>query len=126
MTIEDKKVEFFSCPFNQTNLILYIMETKSKELTEQERIAIIRAIVLDVKSNGAQIDSEGQKLIDEIKQEQATEEVVVNHGLLNAQKEDVEDEADFLETEEEVDFDADENEIDMETISPQMREALEG
>tara|TARA_Y100000310_G_scaffold282279_1_gene303367 strand:- start:4387 stop:4695 length:309 start_codon:yes stop_codon:yes gene_type:complete len=102
------------------------METKSKELTEQERIAIIRAIVLDVKSNGAQIDSEGQKLIDEIKQEQATEEVVVNHGLLNAQKEDVEDEADFLETEEEVDFDADENEIDMETISPQMREALEG
>ena len=102
------------------------METKSKELTEQERIAIIRAIASDVQSNGAQVDAEGQKLIDEIKQEQATEEVVVNHGLLNAQKEDVEDETDFLETEEEVDFDADENEIDMETISPLMREALEG
>ena len=102
------------------------METKSKELTEQERIAIIRAIALDVRSNGAQVDAEGQKLIDDIKQEQATEEVVVNHGLLNAQKEDVEDETDFLETEEEVDFDADENEIDMETISPLMREVLEG
>ena len=80
---------------------------------------------MDVQSNGAQVDAEGQKLIDDIKQEQATEEVVVNHGLLNAQKEDVEDETDFLETEEEVDFDADENEIDMETISPLMREALE-
>ena len=102
------------------------METKSKELTEQERIAIIRAIVLDVQSNGSQIDAEGQKIIDEIKREQATEEVVVNHGLLNAQKEDVEDETDFLETEKEVDFDGDENEIDMETISPLMREAIEG
>ena len=102
------------------------METKSKEFTEQQHIAIIRAIALDVQSNGAQVDAEGQKLIDEIKQEQATEEVVVNHGLLNAQKEDVEDETDFLETEEEIDFDADENEIDMETISPLMREALEG
>lgn len=98
------------------------METKSRELTEQERIAIIRAITLDVQSNGSQIDAEGQKVIDEIKREQATEEVVVNHGLLNAQKEDVEDETYFLETEKEVDFDGDENEVDMETISPTMRE----
>ena len=98
------------------------METKSRELTEQERIAIIRAITLDVQSNGSQIDAEGQKVIDEIKREQATEEVVINHGLLNAQKEDVEDETYFLETEKEVDFDSDENEVDMETISPTMRE----
>tara|TARA_B100001094_G_C18146455_1_gene781028 strand:- start:1260 stop:1577 length:318 start_codon:yes stop_codon:yes gene_type:complete len=101
------------------------METKSKVLTEQERLDIIRAIVTDVQSNGIQPTNEGQEIVSQLQEEKATEEVVVNHGLLNAQKEDVEDEVDFLETEENVDFDSDENEVDMETISPMMREVKE-
>ena len=101
------------------------MTKQRTELEEQERLAIIRAIVLDVQNKGIQPDDEGQKLVDKLLEEKATEEVVVNHGLLNAQKEDVEDETDFLQTEENVDFDSDENEVDMETISPMMREVKE-
>tara|TARA_B100000131_G_C17680152_1_gene436132 strand:- start:74 stop:382 length:309 start_codon:yes stop_codon:yes gene_type:complete len=102
------------------------MTEQSKLLTQEERIAMIRAIALDVESRGLKPTAKGQELVDEIREEQATEELVVNHGLLNAQKEDVEDEALFLETDRDVDFDSDENEVDMETISPLMREALEG
>tara|TARA_B100001778_G_scaffold327435_1_gene325447 strand:+ start:503 stop:820 length:318 start_codon:yes stop_codon:yes gene_type:complete len=101
------------------------METKSKVLTEQERLDIIRAIALEVQSNDIQPNAEGQEIVAVLQEEKATEEVVVNHGLLNAQKEDVEDEVDFLETEENVDFDSDENEVDMEMISPMMREVKE-
>ena len=101
------------------------METKSKGLTEQERLDIIRAIALEVQSNDIQPNAEGQEIVAVLQEEKATEEVVVNHGLLNAQKEDVEDEVDFLETEENVDFDSDENEVDMEMISPMMREVKE-
>lgn len=102
------------------------MTEQSKVLTQEERIAIIRAIVLDVKGNGLKPTAEGQELVEEIRENQATEEVVVNHGILKAQKEDVEDEALFLETDKDVDFDSDENEVDMKTISPLMREVLEG
>ena len=102
------------------------MTEQNVELTEQERLAVIRAIVREVQDNGIQPNNEGQKIVAQVQEEKATEELVVNHGLLNAQKEDVEDEVDFLETEKDVDFDSDENEVDMKTISPLMREALEG
>ena len=101
------------------------MENKSTELTQEERIAIIRAIVTNVQTQGIKVDAEGQKLIDEIKAEQAAEDLVVEHGLLNATKNDVMDEVSRLDSiEEDVDFDQDENEVDMTLLSPAMREAV--
>ena len=101
------------------------MENKNKELTQEERIAIIRAIVTDDKTNGIKVAADGQKLIEEIKAEQATEDLVVEHGLLDATKNDVMDEVSQLDSiEEDVDFDQDENEVDMTLLSPAMREAV--
>ena len=103
------------------------MENEKRILTEDERIAIIKAIHEDVVSNGLRVNPEGQALIDQLKAEQATEEIVVEHGLLGTSKEDVEDEVENLDTmEEEVDFDSDENEVDMTLLSPTMREVIKG
>jgi len=101
------------------------MENTKKELTQEERIAIIRAVVTDVATNGIKVDAEGQKLIQELQAEKATEELVVEHGLLNATKNDVIDEVNQLDSiEEGIDYDQDENEVDMTLLSPAMREAL--
>ena len=102
------------------------MENQKRELTEDERIAINKAIVDKVKTNGVKVNAEGQALIDELKAEQATEELVVEHGLITTTDRDVEDEFDQLESvEEDVDFDADENEVDMTLLSPNMREVAQ-
>ena len=102
------------------------MENQKRELTEDERIAIIKAIVDKVKTNGVKVNAEGQALIDELKAEQATEEIVVEHGLLNTTDKDVADEVEKLDSiEEDVDFDADENEVDMTLLSPSMREVVQ-
>jgi hypothetical protein len=103
------------------------MENQKRELTEDERIAIIKAIHEKVKSNGLRVNPEGQALLDELKAEQETEKVVVEHGLLGTSKEDVEDEIENLDTiEKEVDFDADESESDMTLLSPSMMEVIKG
>tara|TARA_R110000824_G_scaffold669_7_gene4199 strand:- start:2000 stop:2287 length:288 start_codon:yes stop_codon:yes gene_type:complete len=91
--------------------------------TEEERLAFIGTIVKAIQSGETTIEG-NQDLIDQLKAERATEELVVQHGLLDAQKEDVEDESQFLDLGEKVDFDQDENEVDMEAVSPQMRKAL--
>jgi hypothetical protein len=102
------------------------MENQKRELTEDERIAIIKAIHEKVKSNGLRVNPEGQALIDELKADQATEEIVVEHGLLNTTDKDVEDEVEKLDSiEEDVDFDSDENEVDMNLLSPSMREVAQ-
>ena len=102
------------------------MENQKRELTEDERIAIIKAIHEKVKSNGLRVNPEGQALIDELKADQATEEIVVEHGLLNTTDKDVEDEVEKLDSiEEDVDFDSDENEVDMDLLSPSMREVAQ-
>ena len=58
-------------------------------MTEKERIAIIKNAVL--ASQGFQSAS-----VDEFVAEVKTEEIVSRHGLLDAQKEDIEDETQFL------------------------------
>ena len=103
------------------------MENEKRELTEDERIAIIKAIHEDVVSNGLRVSTEGQVILDEIKATQATEAVVVEHGLLNSTEEDVRDEVNHLDTiEKEVDFDGDESESDMSQLSPSMMEVIKG
>ena len=99
------------------------MENQKRELTQEERIAIIKAIHEDVVSNGLRVNAEGKALVEELKAEKATEDLVVEHGLLDATNHDVEDEVERLDSvEESVDFDSDENEVDMTLLSPNMRE----
>ena len=102
------------------------MENQKRELTEQERIAIIKAIHEDVVSNGLRVNAEGKALVEELKAEQATENLVVEHGLLDSTNHYVEDEVEKLDSiEEDVDFDSDENEVDMNLLSPNMREVAQ-
>jgi len=102
------------------------MENQKRELTQEERIAIIKAIHEDVVSNGLRVNAEGKALVEELKAEKATEDLVVEHGLLDATDHDVEDEVERLDSvEESVDFDSDENEVDMTLLSPNMREVAQ-
>ena len=98
---------------------------KMSKPTEEQRLAVIREIVKAVQS-GETIVEVDEDFVNELRAEQATEDLVVEHGLLNAQQEDVEDESQFLDLEKQVDFDDDESETDMENISPSMREAYRG
>ena len=104
------------------------MENQSTEPTEEQRLALIKAIVKKVKSGDSTFVVD-QDLLDEFKADKATEDFVVEHGLLKATEEDILDEAERLDSvnhkEEEVDFDADENETDMENVSLAMRGAFE-
>ena len=102
------------------------MENQSTEPTEEQRLALIKAIVKKVQSGDSSFVVD-QDLLDEFKADKATEDFVVEHGLLNATEEDVLDEAERLDSidhKEEVDFDADENETDMENVSLAMRGAF--
>jgi hypothetical protein len=90
---------------------------------EEERLAIIKAIVKKVQSGDSECVVD-QDLLDEFKSEKATEDFVVEHGLLDATEEDVRDEVGQLASvdhEKDSDFDADENEVDMENVSLEMR-----
>lgn len=102
------------------------MKIEKEVLTQDQRIAIMRGIHQDVIANGQVIAKNPllDKFCEELKERHATEDLIVEHGLLSAKDEDVEDEAEFLETDKIVDFDSDENEVDMETISPSMREVI--
>ena len=102
------------------------MENQSTEPTEEQRLALIKAIVKKVQS-GDSTFAVDQDLLNEFKADKATEDFVVEHGLLEATKEDVLDEAerlDALDHKEEIDFDSDENEVDMENVSSAMRGAF--
>lgn len=61
-----------------------------EQKTEEERIAIIRNAYLETKSVG--LSKKAESLIEEV----LTEQVVIENGLLHAQKEDIEDETQFL------------------------------
>ena len=75
---------------------------------------------------GLRVNADGKASVEELKAEQATENLVVEHGLLDATNHDVEDEVEKLDSiEEDVDFDSDENEVDMNLLSPNMREVAQ-
>ena len=81
-------------------------------MTEKERIAIIKNAVL--ASQGFQSAS-----VDEFVAEVKTEEIVSRHGLLDAQKEDIEDETQFLNSDSAEDIE--EEDQDMGVVSDQMK-----
>ena len=96
----------------------------NQEVTEEQRLVIIAEVVRSVKA-GETIIAVDQDMIDGYKAEQATEDFVVEHGLLDVKEEDIEDEKQFFKLEEKVDFDADESETDMNSLSPPFLETFE-
>lgn len=92
-------------------------------MTESERIALIANAVAQSDNK---VDAKFVDLLDELKQEKLAEDVVLNHGLLQATDDDVREEfvsLDAVENDnEDIDFDADENLVDMDQVSGAMRE----
>lgn len=92
-------------------------------MTESERLALIANAVA---TSDNKVDARFADMLDELKQEKLTEDVVLNHGLLEASEHDVRDEfvsLDAVENDkEDIDFDADENLVDMDQVSGSMRE----
>lgn len=96
-------------------------------MTESQRLEIIRNIA---NNNNAEVSPVLANLIDELKAEKIAEEIVIEHGLLEATQRDVEDEVQELassedKSDEDDDYDNDENLHDMTAISPSMREIFE-
>lgn len=96
-------------------------------MTESQRLEIIRNIA---NNNNAEVSPALANLIDELKAEKIAEEIVIEHGLLEATQRDVEDEVQELassedKADEDDDYDNDENLHDMTAISPSMREIFE-
>ena len=62
-----------------------------EKLTEEERLAVIAQAVANVKANQAWSQS-----IEDFVADIRSEQVFTEHGMLDAQKEDIEDESQFL------------------------------
>ena len=75
------------------------------ELTQEQRIAVIAKAVENSETIAPSQSVE--EFIAEIK----TEDVVTEHGLLDAQKEDLEDESQFLHSDSAEDIDEEDQEI---------------
>lgn len=96
-------------------------------MTESQRLENIRRMAED---NNAEVNSALANFIDELKAEKIAEEIVIEHGLLEATQRDVEDEVQELassedKADEDDDYDNDENLHDMTAVSPSMREIFE-
>lgn len=94
---------------------------------ESQRLEKIRRIA---ENTNAKVSPALANLIDELKAEKIAEEIVVEHGLLEATQQEVEDQVQEFasaedKAEEDDDYDNDENLYDMTTISPSMREIFE-
>ena len=93
-------------------------------MTESQRLENIRRIA---ENNNAEVSPSLQNFIEELKVEKLAEDLVLEYGLLNAKKEDVQDEVQELasfddKAEVDDDFDNDENLHDMKSVSSSMRE----
>ena len=92
-------------------------------MKEQDRISLIKNAVANATKK---VPAEFKELVDELKAEKLAEDLVVNHGLLIASEEEVQEEfvsLDAVETDkDDDDFEADENLVDMDQVSESMRE----
>jgi|TARA_B100000242_G_scaffold239401_1_gene179325 hypothetical protein len=94
-------------------------------MTESERLAIIANAVAQGDNK---LDPRLANYMEDLKAEKLAEDLVIEHGLLEANQNDVEDEfvsLDAVEAEEDDDFDNDENLVDMNCVSGSMREIFE-
>lgn len=91
-------------------------------MNKTDRLSLIANAVANADNK---VDAKFADLLDELKQEKLAEDLVLEHGLLEASEKDVEDEfisLDAVEREEVEDFDSDENLVDMDSVSESMRE----
>lgn len=94
-------------------------------MTESERLAIIANAVAQGDNK---LDPRLANYMEDLKAEKLAEDLVIEHGLLEANQNDVEDEfvsLDAVEAEEDEDFDNDENLVDMNCVSGSMREIFD-
>jgi|TARA_B100001093_G_C26778865_1_gene993627 hypothetical protein len=94
-------------------------------MTESERIAIIANAIAQGDNK---LDPSLANYMEDLKAEKLAEDLVIQHGLLEANQNDVEDEfvsLDAVEAEEDENFDNDENLTDMNCVSGSMREIFE-
>ena len=91
-------------------------------MTESQRLALIANAVASAKEVAPQF----QGLLEELKEEKLAEDLVLEHGLLEASEKDIEDEfisLDAVESDkDDDDFDKDENLVDMDNVSGSLRE----
>ncbi len=91
-------------------------------MTQQDRIALIANAVAQSDNK---LDPKLADFMADLKAEKLAEDLVIEHGLLEASAQDVEDEfvsLDAVEREESEDFDNDENLVDMDNVSGSLRE----
>ena len=94
-------------------------------MTESERLAIIANAVAQGDNK---LDPRLANYMEDLKAEKLAEDLVIEHGLLEASAQDVEEEFVSLdsvvasEREESEDFDNDENLVDMDNVSGSLRE----
>ena len=90
---------------------------------EKDRFSHIRNAVANATKK---VPAEFKELVNELKAEKLAEELVLEHGLIEASDEEVREEfvsLDAVERDEEVeDFDNDENLVDMDAVSGSMRD----
>ena len=94
-------------------------------MTESQRLAIIANAVAQSDNK---LDPRLANYMEDLKAEKLAEDLVIEHGLLEANQNDVEEEfvsLDAVEAEEDEDFDNDENLTDMNCVSGSMREIFE-
>tara|TARA_Y100000593_G_scaffold93304_1_gene187715 strand:+ start:641 stop:940 length:300 start_codon:yes stop_codon:yes gene_type:complete len=98
-------------------------------MTDSEKFSHIRQAVALANANGNAVPSQFAGLVDELKQEALAEQVVLEHGVINATQNDINEEfvsLDAVERSEDVeDFDNDENLVDMTQVSGSMRDAFD-
>ena len=94
-------------------------------INQKERLQLIANAVANADNK---VNAKFTDLLEELKVEKLAEDLVLEHGLLEATDRDVEDEfvsLDAVESDkDEDDFDADENLVDMDQVSDSMREAF--
>lgn len=84
-----------------------------EQKTEEERIAIIRDAYLQSKDIG--LSKSAESFVEEV----LTEKVIADNGLFDVQKEDIEDEAQFLNSDSAEDIE--EEDEDMGVVSDEMK-----
>lgn len=89
------------------------MENQKELFTQEERIELIRQAVEQTK--GVALSDQAQEFVEDVK----TEELVVEHGLLDTQKEDLEDESQFLFSDSAEDIDEEDESVG---VSSEMRQ----
>lgn len=97
-------------------------------MTESQRLEIIRQMASN--NNATELPAGLKSFVDDLRADILAEELIVEHGLLEASERDVEDEVSELASSEDKasqddDYDNDENLADMTAISPLMREVFE-